>query len=93
MTSLKTSENECPNCNHPMTLRPLQPYPVVLQLVFGISFLALLFLSDWITKLFPYALWIWTAAQIILGLLLVRGRIRASKKVYRCVRCECGHNI
>lgn len=95
MTSLKTSSTSsltdpfiCPQCQAQMTLRPLAPYPVWIQFLFGVSFLLLLFFGEKAQNFTPYALWLWTAIQILLGFLLMKGRIRASRKVYRCVRCS-----
>jgi hypothetical protein len=69
-----------------MALRPKAPYPVLLQVVFGLSFIAFLYffesLKEWIALL-----WIWSFFQLLVGLLLVRGRILANRLVYYCVRC------
>lgn len=69
-----------------MRLRNAKPFPVLLQAIFGISFIAFLFLQG-SGKLPTRALWAWSIAQIGLGVLLVRARYASAKKVFICLRC------
>ena len=68
-----------------MTASSYAKYPVITQTVFGISFFLFLFFS---TRLAPKLMYFWTALQVFLAILLIRGRLKAKKTVYRCVRCE-----
>ncbi|HLD99554.1 MAG TPA: hypothetical protein VJB59_04805 [Bdellovibrionota bacterium] len=78
---------DCPKCGGPLATRPLYPYPILLQVLFGISFVAFLILFEQI-KVHRQLLWLWSLLQLGLGILLVRGRIRARKTVLRCIRCS-----
>jgi hypothetical protein len=78
------SDAKCSACGGPLAERPEHPYPVLLQLLFGASFVAFLFLVE---KLPRPALVAWTFSQAALGVLLVRGRTRAKRRVLRCIRC------
>ncbi len=91
MTSYEPSNGEpsngepsncCPRCQREMVLRHPHPYPVFLQSAFGLSFIIFMLYhirGPWI--------WIWCFVQVVLGLLLIRGRIKAKKIVFRCIRC------
>ncbi len=84
---IKKDPSECSQCHSPMVLRPLAPYPVLVQILFGVSFIAFILTYEKFYKQ-PSILWVWSLVQIILGAMLVRGRIHAKKRVYRCVRCS-----
>ncbi|MCC7441734.1 MAG: hypothetical protein IT285_08875 [Bdellovibrionales bacterium] len=92
MTSPETSdpkspEEGCPRCGGPLALRPVRAQPVLLQAIFGGSFLAFLGFSSW-GSLPREAAWIWTAAQVALGVALARARMIAKRRVSRCLRCD-----
>jgi len=73
-----------------MVSRPLRPFPVVTQILFATSFVAFLLVVDRI-RLQPslrWAIWTWCVAQVLLGIQLVRLRIRAKKTILRCLRCS-----
>ena len=72
-----------------MADRPAGRYPVKLQIDFGFSFVLFLVLVDQVS-ISKWVLAAWCLLQIALGVALVRGRIRAAQRVYRCVRCERG---
>ncbi len=76
----------CPECGGPMAWRQEHPYPIGLQAGFGLSFLAFLFAFDHVRANRP-VVWAWSLVQIALGILLIRGRRRAGKRVLRCIRC------
>lgn len=86
MTSSKLSEEICEKCNGPTRLRNAKPFPLRLQVIFGLSFVAFLW-AQGAGKLPPKALWAWSIVQIILGVLLVRARYASAKKVFICLRC------
>ncbi|MBN23330.1 MAG: hypothetical protein CL678_18740 [Bdellovibrionaceae bacterium] len=90
MTSFKASnsipDDVCEKCGGGMNPRPLAPYPVKLQIIFGVSFLAFLLTYDSLTE-HKSLLWIWSGIQVILGLFLIQGRRKASRRVLRCARC------
>jgi hypothetical protein len=69
-----------------MRLRNAKPFPVALQAVFGISFLVFLW-AQGSGKVPTKYLWIWSAFQVALGVLLVRARFASAKKVFICLRC------
>lgn len=74
-----------------MTLRQQHPYPVALQILFAVSFVAFFFLAEkfqneW--RAHRMWLWIWSGVQVLLGVLLVRARLRSRKRVLRCIRCS-----
>jgi hypothetical protein len=82
-------ESECSKCGGPVTERPAHPYPVALTAVFGLSFVAFLFFSQHpVVRQHRPIVYAWTAAQATLGLLLIRARLRARKRVSRCIRCD-----
>lgn len=102
MTSLKASEKTttrgpisaradddglCEKCKSPLKIRQAHPYPVTLQIIFALSFAAFLWAQSAI-KLPSPVFWLWTTAQIILGVLLVRARLRSSKRILICIRCN-----
>ena len=62
-----------------MVERPARPFPVISQLLFGLSFVAFLMFGTKAQTLSPYAIWIWCGLQIALGFVLMRGRIAAKK--------------
>jgi hypothetical protein len=78
---------QCPKCKGPLTQRSERPFPVILQTVFGLSFLVFLFAIE---KLRAHTmwLWIWSGFQAVLGSLLIRARVHSSRRVYRCNRCD-----
>ena len=81
-------ENDlCKECNSPLVLRPMTPQPFLLTLIFGLSFITLLLITQ-SKKLAPSILWPWSFAQFILGMFVIRGRIRAKKMVFHCTRCD-----
>ncbi len=76
----------CPQCGGPLAWRAVSGYPVVLQVVFGASFVAFLLLIGRLQGNIP-ALAGWTCAQALLGWVLVRARLRAKARILRCIRC------
>lgn len=81
-----TAEEICEKCSGPMRLRNARPYPVLLQVLFGVSFAGFLWAST--SKLLsPRLSYAWTALEVVLGVLLVRARNASAKKVFICLRC------
>ncbi len=74
----------CTKCQSPLIERPEHSYPVVLQSLFALSFLAFLICFDSIRTHSVYV-WIWSAAQVALAFALTRARLRARRKVWQCV--------
>jgi len=84
----------CPNCpqdkpgqlSGELVSRPAYPYPVITQILFGLSFVLFLIYSD---KIQAHRIWVWSwcAVQFVLGMILVYRRRRASKRVLHCIRC------
>ncbi|MBC7386853.1 MAG: hypothetical protein H7301_11920 [Cryobacterium sp.] len=70
-----------------MRIRNARPFPVALQLAFGVSFVAFL-IAQGNHSLPPKAFWCWSALQMLLGGLLIRARYAAAKKVFICLRCS-----
>ena len=70
-----------------MAWRQEHPYPIWLQTAFGLSFIAFLFTFDRVHTN-RLVVWAWSLTQITLGALLIRGRLRAKKRVLRCIRCS-----
>ncbi len=79
----------CGQCGGGLTARPAHPYPVALTAAFGLSFVVFLALqgSELLLR-HRVAVYVWTVAQALLGVALVRARLRARKRVYRCIRCD-----
>lgn len=77
----------CPECGRTAAWRQVHRYPVLETLVFGGSFAAFLLLYSKLGST-PAALWSWSAVQVALGALLIRGRIRAKKRVLVCIHCK-----
>lgn len=86
-TQTKENTDQCHKCGGALSARPAAPFPVVLQTVFGVSFLLFLWYTSG-TKPDKNILIAWTFLQLVLAVLLVRARIRARKRVYRCTRCS-----
>jgi hypothetical protein len=82
---MKDSKN-CPKCQFAMSEEP-KPFPVILQTVFGLNFLAFWLAFDAIRP-HRWAVWAWCLSEIILGFFLIRARVRARGRVYRCIRCD-----
>jgi hypothetical protein len=82
----RLADEVCESCGGPMRLRNAKPFPVVLQALFGISFIAFLFVQG-SGRLPTRILWGWSILQIGLGVLLVRARYASGKKVFICLRC------
>ena len=72
-----------------MAWRQAQPYPVIAQALFGLSFGVFMFFAE---KLFANPahqawIWVWAMVQVYLGIWLVRGRLKARRRILRCIRC------
>lgn len=67
--------------------RPAHPYPVFMTALFGGSFLAFLALADTVRAFGTGVIWAWSIVQILLGAELMRQRLRARRRVSRCIRC------
>lgn len=84
----------CPSCQSKygadrkgeLVLRPAHPFPVVTQVLFGLSFVLFLVFFDKI-QMHKVWVWSWSAVQFILGIVLVYRRRRASKRLLHCIRC------
>ena len=76
----------CSECKNPMALRQA-PFPVMLQLIFALSFVGFLLCFDAIRAKRIF-IWLWSAVQIGLGFLLIRARMKARIHIYRCIRCD-----
>src|SRR5689334_20018859 len=76
-----TADAVCEKCSGPMRLRNARPFPVLLQTLFGVSFAGFLWAQS-AGKIPPRGLWIWSALQVVLGILLVRARYASAKKVF-----------
>ncbi len=95
MTLSKNSDLRCPHCNgNRIVERPARPMPWLLQTLFAVSFVAFLIVSDrkWLTVWFApiwavRIVWVWSAIQIILGVLLARARFQARGRIFRCLAC------
>jgi hypothetical protein len=81
-----TADGVCEKCSGPTRLRNARPYPVVLQILFGVSFAVFLWVQS-STKVAPKVLWAWSIFQVTVGILLVRARYASAKKVFICLRC------
>lgn len=85
----EASPNSCPKCGGEPVSRPAHPYPVALTAVFGLSFVVFLAIQGSAFVLSHRAvMYGWTAFQAALGVALIRARLRARKRVYRCIRCD-----
>ncbi|OFZ82824.1 MAG: hypothetical protein A3K03_03030 [Bdellovibrionales bacterium RIFOXYD1_FULL_44_7] len=88
MSLLRDKSNEyCPKCGQELVWRQQHRYPIISHIIFGLSFVAFLFLFNKI-KNERWILWSWTAFQATLGVLLVAARLRAKKRVLHCIRCS-----
>jgi peptidoglycan biosynthesis protein MviN/MurJ (putative lipid II flippase) len=76
----------CPKCGGPVTWRQVHGYPVLAQVLFGLSFVAFLIVYDQVRQN-RAILYAWSVIQAGLGAWLVRGRMLAKKRVLRCIRC------
>jgi hypothetical protein len=83
------SENHlCPKCEGTLSEKPAAPYPVLLQVTFGVSFVAFLLLQDrLVAHTGRWGLWGWSGSQLLLGVFLIRSRMRASRRIRYCIRC------
>src|SRR5258706_13553692 len=86
--SAPSGSQVCQNCGGLMAWRQAYPYPVLLQVLFGACFLAFLIFGEKVARFGRQWNYVWTAAGVVLGLLLIRGRARARKTVLRCIRCN-----
>ncbi len=84
---MRADTDACPKCGGPITWRPAHGYPILAQVVFAASFIAFLVYFDQV-KSNRAMLWAWSVLQAGLGVWLVRGRMRAQKRVLRCIRCS-----
>lgn len=84
---LNSLAHSCPKCGRDRVLRPEHPYPLILQVIFGASFILFLIFYQKLANSRMFLV-IWTAAQFVLGALLIRGRLRARQRIYRCVICD-----
>jgi hypothetical protein len=82
------SEELCKNCGGPLAQRPAHPYPVALTLAFGACFLGFLLFSERVARYGREWNYVWSGIGVVLGILLIRGRMRAKKTVLRCIRCN-----
>jgi hypothetical protein len=78
---------KCPACGAEMAWRQPHGFPVVLQALFAVSFLAFLLTYDRFGS-HRYVVWVWSAVQMLLGALLIRARLRTRKRVLHCIRCN-----
>jgi hypothetical protein len=90
MTLSGSSEDICPKCGGRLVVRPARPFPVVTQVLFGVSFLVFLLFSQKLkeTGNLKPLLWGWTAVQAGLGILLIRQRMAARKTILVCIQCS-----
>ncbi len=84
--SARSDAEACPSCGGATAWRPLHPFPVLVQLLFGASFVLFLFFLDQMQSRRVYV-WLWTVVQVVLGGFLIYGRYRAKLRVLRCIRC------
>jgi hypothetical protein len=73
-----------------MVWKQAHPYPVAAQVLFGGSFVAFLLFSEKLFSQGSHRVWlaVWCGVQIALGVWLVKARLRARKRILRCIRCE-----
>ena len=81
-----TGPESCTQCGGPLAWRQAHPYPVGWQLAFAVSAVAFWILFEKIRDN-RTVIWSWCVLQAILGVPLIRGRIRSRKRILRCVRC------
>ncbi len=81
------SDDSCEKCGGPLTWRQAHPHPVARQILFGVSFIVFLLVSDRL-KEHRQILYAWSIVQAGLGIWLIRGRIAAKKRILRCIRCS-----
>lgn len=77
----------CEKCGGPLRERAAHPYPLLLQSIFGISFILFLtFYSKFSDQ--KRILWSWTALQLVCGVFLIKARKKANKRILICIRCK-----
>ena len=86
-TPLSPLTETCPKCGGPVRERPARPFPVALQLLFGASFALFLIFYSRLAEI-KWAIWAWTAAQIVLGVFLMRARKKSHQRILICIRCK-----
>ncbi len=88
LSSHSTHSTHCPRpqCNGVLVQKPKYPYPIWSQLAFGVSFITFVFAVDRY-PLTRVGLAFWFALQVVLGIILVRQRIRTKIRILRCIRC------
>jgi hypothetical protein len=79
--------DHCPDCGRRLVSRALAPYPVWRQIAFAASFVIFLMVYDRFSGQ-KAVLAAWCVLQAALGYALVRGRLKARHRVYRCIHCE-----
>ncbi len=90
MTSFKPSDARnqlCEKCGNRLTSRPMRSFPIALQVVFSVSFIAFLLLLERL-KTMPTLLWVWSALQLVLGGFLIQARRLAGKRILICIHCD-----
>jgi hypothetical protein len=80
------SDEKCTECGAKLLWRRVHPYPLKLQILFGLSFASFLLFFDRVSHL-KALLALWCVLQVALGVLLIRGRVLARKQELRCIRC------
>jgi len=83
----KGEDGICPKCGGPTSYRQAHRYPVISQILFGLSFILFIVFNERVSAN-PTWLWGWSIGQIFLGLILIRGRLRARERILRCIRCS-----
>lgn len=79
--------NACLDCGGKTVLRSKKRYPILLQIVFGASFVVFLIFHERMRAI-PTLLWSWSVIQAILGGFLIRARRQAAEKILICIRCD-----
>lgn len=77
----------CPKCRGPMSWKQAYRYPTWTQISFALSFCVFLLVFPRIQSQ-RFVVWSWSIAQALLGVVLIRFRLRARRRVLRCNRCE-----
>ena len=82
-----SQDAKCERCGGPLVWKQAHPYPVLLNILFGGSFIAfiLLFSRFQAQRIVIYG---WSLFQLVLGIFLVRGRLQARRRVLHCLRCN-----